>query len=287
MNKLQAGSIAELRVERQAEFGYFLTDGEQDFLLHTNEMTGEVKEGDNIEVFLYNDKEGRLAATMTIPKVQLGEYDWVEVVDINPRLGVFVNIGIQKDILVSVDDLPAFKSVWPKVGDQLFVTLKIDYKGRLLGQLVTEEVVAEIEKEATFEMDKQQISGRIYRALKVGSFMLSDEGYRCFIHESQRRQEPRLGEHVTGRVIDVKEDGSLNVSLLPLKQESLDEDAEMIYAYLERNGGKMPYTDKSEPADIRLDFGMSKAAFKRALGRLMKEKKVEQKGDWTFIIKSE
>lgn len=287
MNKLQAGSIAELRVERQAEFGYFLTDGEQDFLLHTNEMTGEVKEGDNIEVFLYNDKEGRLAATMTIPKVQLGEYDWVEVVDINPRLGVFVNIGIQKDILVSVDDLPAFKSVWPKVGDQLFVTLKIDYKGRLLGQLVTEEVVEDIEKEATFEMDKQQISGRIYRALKVGSFMLSDEGYRCFIHESQRRQEPRLGEHVTGRVIDVKEDGSLNVSLLPLKQESLDEDAEMIYAYLERNGGKMPYTDKSEPADIRLDFGMSKAAFKRALGRLMKEKKVEQKGDWTFIIKSE
>ncbi|MDE5415504.1 CvfB family protein [Alkalihalobacterium chitinilyticum] len=287
MNKLQAGSIAELRVERQAEFGYFLTDGEQDFLLHTNEMTGEVKEGDTIEVFLYNDKEGRLAATMTIPKVKLGEYDWVEVVDINPRLGVFVNIGIQKDILVSLDDLPAFKSVWPKVGDQLFVTLKIDYKGRLLGQLVTEEVVEEIEKEATFEMDKQQISGRIYRALKVGSFMLSDEGYRCFIHESQRRQEPRLGEHVTGRVIDVKEDGSLNVSLLPLKQESLDEDAEMIYAYLERNGGKMPYTDKSEPGDIRLDFGMSKAAFKRALGRLMKEKKVEQKGDWTFIIKSE
>ncbi|MFV8829092.1 S1 RNA-binding domain-containing protein [Alkalihalobacterium sp. APHAB7] len=287
MNNLQAGSIAELRVERQAEFGYFLTDGEQDFLLHTNEITGEVKEGEMIQVFLYNDKEGRLAATMTIPKIQLGEYDWVEVVDINPRLGVFVNIGIQKDILVSLDDLPAFKTVWPKVGDQLLVTLKTDYKDRLLGQLVTEEVVEEIAKEATVEMDKQQISGRIYRALKVGSFMMSDEGYRCFIHESQRRQEPRLGEQVTGRVIDVKEDGSLNVSLLPLKQESLDEDAEMIYSYIERSGGKMPYTDKSDPADIRLDFGMSKAAFKRALGRLMKEKKVEQKGDWTFLIKGE
>ncbi|WP_216827752.1 CvfB family protein [Alkalihalobacterium elongatum] len=287
MNKLQAGSIAKLRIERQAEFGYFLTDGEQDFLLHTNEIEGEVSEGDDVEVFLYNDKEGRLAATMTIPNIQLGEYDWVEVVDINPRLGVFVNIGIQKDILVSVDDLPAFKTVWPKVGDQLFITLKIDYKGRLLGQLVTEEAVEEIAKEATFEMDKQQITGRIYRALKVGSFMLSEEGYRCFIHESQRREEPRLGELVTGRVIDVKEDGSLNVSLLPLKQESLGEDAELIYAYLERSGGKMPYTDKSDPADIRLDFGMSKAAFKRALGRLMKEKKVEQKGNWTFLIKSE
>ncbi|WP_078427087.1 S1 RNA-binding domain-containing protein [Alkalihalobacterium alkalinitrilicum] len=287
MKKLQAGSVAELRVERKAEFGYFLSDGEQDFLLHTNEISGEITEGDTVKVFLYNDKEGRLTATMTIPKIQIGEYDWVEVVDINPRLGVFVNIGIQKDILVSVDDLPAFKTVWPKVGDQLLITLKLDYKGRLLGQLITEEVVEEIEKAASFDMDKQQISGRIYRALKVGSFMLSDDGYRCFIHESQRRKEPRLGELVTGRVIDVKEDGSLNVSLLPLKQESLGEDAETIYAYLERNGGKMPYTDKSEPGDIRLDFGMSKAAFKRALGRLMKEKKVEQKGNWTHLLKGE
>ena len=88
--------------------------------------------------------------------------------------------------------------------------------------------------------------------------------------------EPRLGQDVTVRIIDVKEDGSLNGSLLPRKHERLGEDAEKIFAYLESVGGKMPFGDKSTPEEIQEMFGMSKGAFKRALGTLMKAKKIKQ-----------
>ena len=105
------------------------------------------------------------------------------------------------------------------------------------------------------------------------------------MHESERSVEPRLGELVKGRVIGVKEDGSLNGSLLPRTHERLDEDAEGILTYLESRGGSMPYWDKSDPEDIQKRFGMSKAAFKRALGRLMKEGKVSQADGWTTVKK--
>ena len=116
----------------------------------------------------------------------------------------------------------------------------------------------------------------IYRTAKAGSWIFTIEGYKGFIHESQRRQEPRIGEKVEGRIIDVKEDGTINVSLLPRKHEAIDVDAEKIYEYLLSRGGSMPYGDKSLPEDIDSVFGMSKGAFKRALGKLMKEGKVYQ-----------
>ncbi|MBE3571292.1 MAG: hypothetical protein IMW92_14725, partial [Bacillales bacterium] len=111
------------------------------------------------------------------------------------------------------------------------------------------------------------------------------EGFKGFIHESQREKEPRLGEKVEGRIIDVKVDGSINVSLLGRKQEKLDEDAERIFAFLQSRNGAMPYSDKSIPEDIMERFNLSKGAFKRALGRLMKDGKIYQEEGWTYIKK--
>ena len=99
----------------------------------------------------------------------------------------------------------------------------------------------------------------------------------------RRKEEPRLGEKVEGRIIDVKEDGTVNVSLIPRKQEAMDEDAEIILAYLASRNGTMPYGDKSAPEDIQERFNLSKASFKRALGRLMKEGKVYQEDGWTYL----
>jgi len=112
--------------------------------------------------------------------------------------------------------------------------------------------------------------------------MITAEGFKGFIHESQRSIEPRVGEKVTGRIIDVKEDGTVNISLLPRKQEALDEDATKILTYLESRNGAMPYGDKSMAEDITERFGLSKASFKRALGRLMKDGKVYQEQGWTY-----
>lgn len=277
------GQVVSLEVVRQADFGYFLTDGTEDVLLHKNETDQELEVNDKAEVFLYTDSRGRITATTTIPKITTGTYDWAEVSDVKPGLGIFVNIGIQKDMLLGEEDLPSHSSVWPEKGDLLFITLRVNKNNRLYVKLATDPIIEKYAQKAPREAFNKNIHGYVYRTAKVGSWIFTAEGYKGFIHESQRRKEPRLGQKVEGRIIDVKEDGTVNVSLLPRKAESLDVDAEQILAVLSERNGAMPYWDRSMPEDIQERFHMSKAAFKRALGRLMKEGKVYQEEGWTYI----
>ena len=166
------------------------------------------------------------------------------------------------------------------------MTLRTDLGGTIFGRLATEERVLDVMGIAEQWRMNDNLTARPYRLLPVGAFLLSiPDNYRIFIHESEMLAEPRLGEEITVRVIDVQEDGTLNGSLLPRKQERLDDDAEMIYAYLQEAGGKMPFTDKSSPEEISEMFNLSKGAFKRALGRLMKESRIQQQDGWTIVNK--
>lgn len=285
MDIIEVGQTVELEVDRQVDFGYFLTDGRDDVLLHKSEITDEteLEIGQTVKVFIYLDKQGRLTSTMNIPAIQMDTYGWAEVVNVKRELGVFVHIGLSKDVLVSLDDLPNLQRLWPNVGDRLYVALKTDRQERLFGKIATEDIMQETVVEAPAKgVFNTTVKGNVYRLLMVGSFFMSEEGYRCFIHESERKQEPRLGEFVEGRVIDRKEDGSLNVSLLPFKQDKMVEDADVVYSYLMNRGGAMPYGDKTQPEDIQFHFGLSKGAFKRALGKLMKEEKIYQEDGWTY-----
>jgi uncharacterized protein len=285
MSQLKPGTVVILKVAREVDFGYFLTNGKEEVLLHKSEQKGKLQLEEDVRVFLYQEKLGRLAATMAIPVVQIGTYGWCKVVEVKESLGVFVNIGISKDILIYKDDLPKLREVWPVVGGRLYITLKTDKNGRLLGKLATETVMEKQFKKADRSVFNQNVRGYVYRTLYSGSFIITEEGYRGFIHHSQRKTEPHLGDEVSGRVIDVKEDGTINVSLLKRGYESIAEDAEKIFTYLQERGGRMPYTDKSHPEDIEKRFAMSKGAFKRALGRLMKEGKIDQEDGWTHIKK--
>lgn len=285
MSSLKPGTVVDLFVDHEVPYGFFLTNEIDRVLLHHSEITEEIQEGDTVKVFLYHDKDVRLTATMRIPKVQVGAYGWAEVVDKREDLGVFVNIGLPKDILVSADDLPKFLELWPNPGDQLFLTLNRDKQDRLYGRLATENIIEQVSRRASTEMMNAKVQGRVYRLLRVGTFFLSEQGYRCFVHENERKAEPRLGELVEGRVIDVKDDGNLNVSFLPLKQDKMLDDSEIILEYLEQRNGAIPYWDKSLPEEIKDRFNMSKASFKRALGKLMKEDRVYQEEGWTYLKK--
>lgn len=277
------GQTIELTVARIADYGYFLTDGEEDVLLHANDTDRTFEEGDKVEVFLFVDSRGRLTATTTMPKVTVGEYGWVPVVDTKPGVGIFLDIGISKDILLGEEDLPVMKSVWPQKGDLLYITLRVNRNNMIYARMATDPVIQEISINATRRDFNKNVHGYIYRTARVGSWIITAEGFKGFIHESQRRTEPRIGEKVEGRIIDVKEDGSVNISMLPRKQEALDEDSEKIMNYLELRNGAMPYHDKSMAEDIQERFGMSKGSFKRALGRLMKEDKIYQENNWTYL----
>ena len=279
------GQVTNLTVARKSSFGFFLTDGNEDVLLHINETDQDYQEGDRMDVFLYPDSHGRITATAKTPKVLPGTYEWVKVIEVKPGIGVFLDIGIQKDLLLGEEDLPAHKSVWPAIGDMVYVTIRVNRNYQLYAKLASDPVIQGISTNASRNDFNKNVQGTVYRTAKVGSWIYTIEGFKGFIHESQRLREPRLGESVEGRIIDIKEDGTVNVSLLARKQESLDQDAEIIYDYLLSRNGAMPYSDKSMPEDIQERFQFSKAAFKRALGKLIKEGKVYQEGTWTYVKK--
>lgn len=286
MLHLPIGTIQTATVLRKIETGYVLKKETDEVLLHHNEAKHELEVGEEVDVFLYQDKDNELIATMALPEIVMDTYGWAEVVEVIPRLGAFVSIGIAKDILVSVDDLPIFEEVWPQIGDQLYVTLGKDQEERLLALPATEGVIERIRIDVDEDLLNKPINGRVYLTSREGTAIITKEGYRGFIHHSERMTEPRLGEQITGRVIDVKDDGTINVSLKPLKQDRIDDDAAVILAYLEENDGEIPHTDKSDPEDIRSVFNMSKSAFKRAVGRLMRDRKVEQKNGKTYLTEN-
>src|SRR5690625_4396618 len=202
-----------------------------------------------------------------------------------PKLGVFVEIGTIKEVLVSVDDLPIYTEVWPEVNDFLYVSLGEDKRGRLLAIPANEYEIQNIFEPAEEINLNDSITGTVYYTNREGAAFLTKDNVRGFIHESERDIEPRLGETIEGRDIEVKPDGTLNVSLHPLKEDRIESDADIILAYLKINDGKMPYNDKSDPDDIKDVFGMSKSAFKRALGNLMRERVINQDDSNTFLVK--
>ncbi len=287
MSEMASGEIVDLQVKSQESSKWILSNGEIEVTINESEAPENIQVDDTIKVFLFKDRRGNLSATSAIPHITKGTYGWARVIKMDEREGAIVDIGSSREVIVKPSDLPLLKELWPKTGDHLYMTLRTDFHGELFGRLATEDRVAETFVEAPTSVFNENLKGRAYRLLPIGSFFITvPQGYRVFVHHTEQMAEPRLGEEVDIRIIGVKEDGSLNGSMLPRKQERLMDDAETLYRYLQDVGGKMPFTDKSSPDEIYDMFKLSKASFKRALGKLMKERKIEQKDGWT-IVKSD
>ena len=284
MSNLNAGTIQSVRVVELEGSRWLLDLNGEELYMNASEAPETVEAGDSVDVFLFMNRRGELAASMQLPSMTIGTYGWARVLRIDDREGAYVDIGASFEVLVNRADLPQVRKLWPQMDDELYMTLRTDLGGNLFGRLATEERVLDVIGSAESWRMNDNLTARPYRLLPVGSFLLSiPDNYRIFVHASEMEAEPRLGEELTVRVIDVQTDGTLNGSLLPRKQERLDDDAEMIYAYLQETGGKMPFTDKSSPDEIDEMFAISKGSFKRALGRLMKDGKIEQRDGWTSI----
>ena len=284
---LHPGLKATLQVKDRSTSQWILSDGSGDeVMMNASEIEEGQEIGEEIEVFLYRNRQGGVSATPMIPHILPREYGWAKVLKVSPREGAVVDIGTTREVYLLPADLPQIMELWPKQGDHIFMTLRTDRHGDLYGRLATEEKVLELMQPAPETVFNQNLQARAYRLLPVGTFMLSvPEMYRIFVHETEREEEPRLGEEKTVRIIGVKDDGTLNGSLLPRKQERLADDADEIMRYLEESGGKMPFTDKSSPDEIQEIFGMSKAAFKRALRKLYKNLQIVQEEGWTKSTK--
>lgn len=247
--------------------------------------TDALEIGDMVTGFSYVNQRDEHVLMAEIPTIYKGVYGWGEVVGVQHDLGVFVDVGwVGKDLAVSLDDLPALSNIWPRKGERLFLTVITDEKDRMWGKFAPIDDIIADAVVGTNEMHNKDISGIVIASFKAGSYLTLEDGYLGFVHPKERDEEPRLGEHVNGRVIGVRDDGILYTSLLPRAHEALDDDAAMLLEVLKRSpNNRIPYHDKSNPEEIRTYFGISKGQFKRAVGRLMKERLVLQDSEGTYL----
>lgn len=283
MNELLADVFTGVIIDEN-EKNYFVQKNGITFSLSKEE--GERKLGDAVEGFAYLDQKHEARFTAHIPNIRIGHYAFGTVTKVRRDLGVFVDIGLKdKEMVVSLDEMPAMKELWPKAGDRLMVSLRVDEKNRIWATLAEDKIFQSMSRRGKEEMKNGNIKGTVYRLKLVGTYLITEDFYIGFIHPSERYTEPRLGEVVSGRVIGVRPDGILNLSLKPRSYETINDDAAMLLVMLERSPeGKIPFTDKSSPEDIRQNFGISKAQFKRAIGHLLKEKKIRQEDGFTILL---
>lgn len=257
------------------------------FALDLNELTEIPELGDTISGFVYENQAHKNKMTTVLPFVTQGVWDFAEVTDVRTDLGAFVNVGLEdKDFVVSLDDLPLEHNEWPKKGDKVMVKLEIDHKGRLWGKLADIELYTQIARSPDREMKEllnKDEEGTVIAIRDSGAFVMTESYYMAFIYVDEQSQPLHVGQHIKARVIGSSH-RRLNLSMKPRAYEEITPDAQMIVAVLEHSRDKkMPYTDKSSPDAIQEYFGISKGSFKRALGNLMKQRKIEQKDGYTYL----
>lgn len=285
MNKYLAKSISALISDSNEEFYFVQAHG---LTLALAKSEGHHFIGDVVSGFVYSDKSDRLRLTTAPQTVTLETYGWGHVVDVRRDLGVFVATGLpDKDVVVSMDDLPLDKNQWPKKDDQLYVKLTVDAKDRLWAHLAWAEDFQALAGKAYDNMQNETLRAIVYRIKETGNFVyLPDNNMLGFIHPTETLGQVRIGQEMQARVIGFNaRNKTLNLSMKPRAFEMLDADGQMVLAYLENVGGYMFYNDKSSPEDIKSTFGISKGQFKKALGGLMKAGKIKQDADGTQLLK--
>ena len=284
--KYKPGDVVTLTVARLGEMGAFLDAGtgntSDDILLHKLQHTEEIKEGDKVKVYLYLDPNKRLTASMKLPKMREGQLGYVKVLSVT-RDGGFVDIGAERGVFLPYSQMRGHVSP----NQLVWVKLYRDKSGRPAVTMRVEEDMQKASKPAEGLKVGDNVTGTVYNILQEGFFIFTTKRFIAFIHRSEvPGGRLDFGQEVTCRVTYLREDGRINCSMRLQKENALVADAEEIYSFLEKRGGKMPYCDSTPLEIIKQKFGISKAAFKRALGHLMKQGKIRQEDGWTYIIES-
>jgi|LGOV01.1.fsa_nt_gb predicted RNA-binding protein (virulence factor B family) len=281
---LAMGEYNHLEVLRETDFSYILGEPEQEVFLHKKQVVGDIEVGERIEVFLYFDNQKRITATMRKPLVDQDNPAFLEVIDVNYHLGVFLNVGLIKDLLLSRDDLSFVRNEWPRKGDKIFVKMKAS-RNQLSAKIIPRYSISKYLKP-----EEELVEGEKYLAYNVykteeGNVFFTEKGHYIFVYFKHMRKVYRLGEQAEVKIIIVKGGFDYNGTLIMQKELMMSEDALRIKEYLEKHNGEMSFTDKSSVEDIEEVFHMSKSAFKRALGVLYKSKAVLLEKDKTVIVK--
>ncbi len=272
MKTLYLGTKQNLTVIKSVEFGVYLSygdniDGEERILLPKKQVPEGTKPGDKIDVFIYKDSEDRPIATVRTPYIMMGTPAVLRVAQINKN-GAYLDWGLEKDLF-----LP-FKEQTRRVrqDEEILVALYVDKTDRLCA---TMNVYKQLRTDSPYKAG-DEVSGTIYEdSDNYGLFVAVDNIYSAVIPLKEVVGNISIGDKVYARVTLVREDGKLNLSIREKSYIQIYPDMEKLLNLLDSYNGVLPFTEKASPEVIMRETGMSKAQFKRAIGHLYKERKID------------
>ena len=276
---MDLGKYNELTAYRQTENGWYLIDERMEEVLLPNRfVTEDMEKGTEIKVFIYLDNEERLTASTQELKIELNKFAVLEVMDVN-RVGAFVDWGLDKQLLVpyseQIEDM--------QMGESYIVYLKLDsITDRLIGSSKMNKF---LDNEELTVKTGEEVDLIVANKSDLGVNVIVNQAHRGLIFNNQIYRKLNYGDKIKGYVQKINEDNKLDIVIEKQGYENVIEpNSKKILTYLQENNGYMPFNDKSDPADIRMTFEMSKKNFKKALGSLYKEKVVRLESDGAYLL---
>ena len=279
---IKIGKRQKLKINNFASVGAYLDaetgDTKDNILLPNNELEDrDLKEGDEVEVLVYMDSEDRPVATFRKTEALVGTLAKLEVTDTHPTLGAFLDWGLTKDLLLPKRQ----QETNVEIGKKYLVGIYEDSKGRLSA---TMKIYKFLLTSKTIKKN-DVVTGTVYRINpEIGVFVAVEDRYFGLMPKNEYFKEYKIGDEVEARVIRVREDGKLDLSPRELAYIQADKDGELILEKMRILKDSFRFNDKTSPEQITSYFNMSKKAFKRAIGNLLKNKKIEKTEDGYFKL---
>ena len=262
----EIGKINRLTVKRIRDYGAHLDGGDLgDILLKYKEVPADCQAGDELDVFLYYDRDDRLRATTTMPEATVGQFATLPV-RATTSAGSFLDWGLEKDLFV------------PKSEQQERMEVGKSYPVYVFLDEITERITAsaKLDKYLSEEIPPYQVNDEvdllIYAQTELGYKALVDQKYSGVIYKNEVFQELSAGQLLKGYIKKVRDDLKIDLSLQKVGAQRSDDASQAIMQILIKNGGRIAITDKSPPEVIYNMFGVSKKTFKKAIGALYKKR---------------
>ncbi len=270
MNRyLLVGEKNRLKINRYTDNGVYLICEDQDEVLLPNQYVSyAMKEGDEIDVFVYFDSEDRIVASTVFPKAMLDQFGCFEVVDVTP-FGAFLDWGLPKDLLIpkALQKFPFY------VGMKVIVQVSLDDEtGRIIA---TQKYNDFLKKDLSALKLNQEVKLLVRERTPLGFKVIVDNLYDGLIFHNEIFETIDVGDEKTGYVKTLRKDGKLDIVLRPIGDKSDEVAAAKIVEMLRAIGGACEMNYKSAPEEISQRFGLSRKAYKRALTKLIEAHKLE------------
>lgn len=264
---IQIGKKQCLNIVSRTDFGVYLGTKEEKVLLPVKQVPADVEIGDALTVFVYRDSQDRLIATTNTPKIELDRIAKLKVAQIS-QIGAFLDWGPEKDLFLPFKE----QTYKVKPGDECLVVLYVDKSSRLCASM--RRVYNYLVPADCYEKDSQ-VSGTVIEINPdYGAYVAIDDKYYGMIPNNELFSKVNIGDRIEGRVVKVRDDGKLMIGLRKKAYLQMDDDSQFVLDEIKKRGGRLPFNDKASPELIRSQFNMSKNEFKRAVGRLFKERKI-------------